>query len=147
MPPTRKDVLMNYDNVMDYLQNMKMSDVRRAMPFAGVFLILLGLVRRSPMSVLLAALGGGIVYEGLKNGMSSQATLYEKGMPTQKTISHGDGIRVEQEVVVQRQPQELYQFWRNLENLPRVMSYLESVKVISPMRSHWVAKAPVGVQV
>src|SRR5262249_4186355 len=110
IPPTRKDMLMSYETVMDYMQNLKMSDVRRAMPFAGVLLILFGLVRRSPMSVLFAALGGGMVYEGLKNGMSNDSSLYEKGMPTQRTISHDDGIRVEQEVTVRRSPRELYQF-------------------------------------
>jgi uncharacterized membrane protein len=128
------------------LQNLNMDDVRRAMPFAGAALILLGLVRRSPLSVLLAALGGGMLYEGLKNGSRNRIS-YEKGTATQQTLSHGQGFRVEEQVVVNRSPEDLYRFWRNFENLPRVMRHLDSVRVTGPVRSHWVAKAPAGTHV
>lgn len=138
---------MDLQSTTDMLQNLKLNDIRRAMPFAGAVLILLGLVRRSPFSILLAALGGGMVYRGIKENMMGNGVSYEKGMPTQMTLSQDTGIRVESEVTVNRSPQDLYNFWRNLTNLPRVMSYLESVQVLSPMRSHWVAKAPAGMQV
>lgn len=49
------------DNEM--LQGVRLTDVKRALPFAGIALILLGLARRSPTGVLLAAVGGGMVYE------------------------------------------------------------------------------------
>jgi uncharacterized membrane protein len=38
----------------------------------------------------------------------------------------------------------LYAFWRDFTNLPRFMEHLVSVRVDSPTRSHWVAKAPAG---
>lgn len=129
------------------LQNLNMHNVKRALPFAGAALILMGLARRSPISVLFAALGGGLVYEGLRSGNTNGSNLYEKGMPTQRTIEHGHGLRVEEEVVVNRSRQDLYRYWRNFENLPRIMRYLDSVRVINPVRSHWVAKAPAGTQV
>jgi uncharacterized membrane protein len=132
------------DNEM--LQGISVNDIKRIMPFAGAFLILVGLVRRSPLSVLLAAIGGGMVYEGLKNGNWDRIS-YEKGMPTQQTLAHDHGIRVESQVTINRSRQDLYHFWRNFENLPRVMRYLDSVKVINPVRSHWVAKAPAGMNV
>jgi len=50
-------------------------------------------------------------------------------------------------VTVNKSPGELYRFWRNFENLPRFMNHLESVKVIDGNRSHWVAKAPLGMTV
>jgi uncharacterized membrane protein len=43
-----------------------------------------------------------------------------------------------------RPRQELYRFWRDLENLPQFMEHLESVTVMGDGRSHWVTKAPVG---
>jgi len=129
------------------LQGLSMSDIKRAMPFAGVALILLGIARRSPFSVLLAAIGGGIVYEGFRSGAFKNALSYEKGMPTQQTLAHGQGIRVEEAVTVNRSREDLYRFWRNFENLPRVMRHLDTVKVINPTRSHWVAKAPAGLNV
>lgn len=130
----------------ELLQGIKLDDVKRALPLAGAALILLGLVRRSPLSVLLAAVGGGLVYQGLTNG-SLKNVSYEKGMPTQQTLAQGQGFRIEETIVVNRSREDLYRFWRNFENLPRVMRYLDSVKVINPTRSHWVAQAPAGMQV
>jgi len=63
------------------------------------------------------------------------------------SVPRGEGIKVERNVVVGRPVQEVYQFWRNFENLPRFMDHLESVTVIDENRSHWVAKAPAGMRV
>jgi uncharacterized membrane protein len=53
-------------------------------------------------------------------------------------------IPVNKSIVINASAEELYQFWRDLENLPRFMRYLESVQVTGEGRSHWVAKAPGG---
>ena len=52
--------------------------------------------------------------------------------------------RIVRTVTVNRPVDELYRFWRNLENLPRVMPHLESVEVRGDQTSHWVARAPFG---
>jgi uncharacterized membrane protein len=36
----------------------------------------------------------------------------------------------------------LFEFWRNIENLPRFMRHLVSVEQRDPARSHWVAQGP-----
>jgi uncharacterized membrane protein len=53
-------------------------------------------------------------------------------------------IRVAQAVTINRSPEELYRFWRDLQNLPRFMKHLKSVRDMGNRRSHWVAKAPAG---
>ena len=58
-----------------------------------------------------------------------------------------DAIRVRQSVIVNRSATELYQFWRNFQNLPQFMKHLESVQLTGDGRSHWVAKAPAGTTV
>jgi uncharacterized membrane protein len=63
------------------------------------------------------------------------------------SVHRGEGLKVERSVLVNRPVQEVYQFWRNFENLPRFMDHLESVTVIDETRSHWVAKAPAGTRV
>jgi uncharacterized membrane protein len=63
------------------------------------------------------------------------------------SVRRGEGIKVEKSVVVNKPVQEVFQFWRNFENLPRFMDHLESVTVIDETRSHWVAKAPAGTRV
>jgi uncharacterized membrane protein len=53
-------------------------------------------------------------------------------------------IRVEHAVTIDRPRAELYAYWRQLENLPRIMRHLESVTVLDEKRSRWKAKAPAG---
>lgn len=50
--------------------------------------------------------------------------------------------RAEASAIVNRSPEECYRFWRDFENLPRFMSYLQTVRITGDTRSHWVAKAP-----
>lgn len=54
---------------------------------------------------------------------------------------------ITQTITIDRTPAELYGFWRQLENLPRVMRYLESVRAIGDNRSHWMARGPAGTQI
>jgi uncharacterized membrane protein len=63
------------------------------------------------------------------------------------SVGRGEGVRVEEGVVVNRPRSEVYRFWRNLENLPRFMDHLESVTMLDSERSHWIAKGPAGTRV
>jgi uncharacterized membrane protein len=47
-------------------------------------------------------------------------------------------------VTINRPRDELYQFWRKFENLPRFMHNIRSVAVLDNGRSHWVIEAPAG---
>jgi uncharacterized membrane protein len=50
-------------------------------------------------------------------------------------------------IAVNRPPEELYRFWRDPQNLPRVMKNLESVQKTGERRWHWVAKGPAGTPI
>lgn len=63
------------------------------------------------------------------------------------SLEAGEGTRLEQTVVIARPRDELFQFWRRFDNLPRFMDNLESVTVLDGRRSHWVAKGPLGTRV
>jgi len=56
-------------------------------------------------------------------------------------------LQVTKSFQIRRPAQELYAFWRHLENLPRFMRHLESVEQIDDRRSRWTAKGPLGTQV
>jgi uncharacterized membrane protein len=45
-------------------------------------------------------------------------------------------------MTINKPPQGVYPLWRDLENLPRFMSHLESVVPVTRQRSHWVARIP-----
>lgn len=122
---------------------------RWAAAAAGGGLVLLGLRRKSLPGVGLALAGGALVQRGL----TGHCPLYEAfGINTAGYSNPALGVRarhgckVETSIAVNHPAGELYRFWRQLENLPRIMSHLESVEPIDNVRSRWTAKAPLGVR-
>ncbi len=63
------------------------------------------------------------------------------------TMTEKGAIRVKRSAVINRPPEDVYKFWRHLENLPKFMYHLESVRITGERRSHWVAKGPAGKNV
>src|SRR6185437_13871799 len=49
-----------------------------------------------------------------------------------------------QSVTINRSPDEIYSFWRQLENLPRFMNHIKSVTQLGDNISHWVVKTSAG---
>jgi uncharacterized membrane protein len=91
--------------------------------------------------VLRGALGRSLIYQGLGINTAEKSVSSAK-----KAIKQGN-FTVEKSILIDRSPEEVYRFWRNFENLPRIMKHLKSVRSIDDRRSHWVAKAPAGVEI
>src|SRR5205085_1495875 len=91
----------------------------------------------------LAILGTAMVLRGAQ-GYKRVYKLFGREIPGKPVNLPRRAIKIEREIVIERSPQELYEFWRKLENLPRVMRHLLSVQETPNGRSHWVAKAPAG---
>ncbi|HEU4406869.1 MAG TPA: SRPBCC family protein [Polyangiaceae bacterium] len=53
------------------------------------------------------------------------------------------GVRIAKAITVGCTPEQAYGLWRDLRNLPRFMTHLESVEVTGD-RSHWRLKGPAG---
>ena len=128
--------------------NVNVGTVERfASIIGGGALLFYGLFRRSWGGALMAFGGGSLLLRGL----SGKSPVYQAlGISTAAKIGVQKGvkgIKIEKHVVIKKSPEELYQFWRNLENLPRFMNHLESVRIIDDKRSHWIAKAPAGTHV
>jgi uncharacterized membrane protein len=52
--------------------------------------------------------------------------------------------RVEGSIEVEAPVQEVYEYWRNLENLPQFMTNVEEVRSTGPDTTHWRVKGPLG---
>jgi uncharacterized membrane protein len=110
----------------------------------GGALALWGLRRRSPAGIAAAAAGAALTWRGL----SGWCGLYGRlGIDRAGTTVGNLGVKIEREVVVAAPPERLYHFWRNVGNLPRIMSHLESVETLDERRSRWRAKAPGGIPI
>ncbi len=56
-----------------------------------------------------------------------------------KKTEPAKGIRVEQAITIDRPAEDLYRYWRDLENLPKLMDHLQSVTAKGERISHWIA--------
>ena len=125
----------------------------------GAALVGLGVRRRDPIGLIAALFGGYFI----TRGATGRCVVYQAiGVSTgpadavlgssqrddvtsrAATVNARKAIKVERSVTIDKPRQDLFAFWRNFENLPRFMEHLVSVRVDSPMRSHWQAKAPAG---
>lgn len=95
-----------------------------------------------------SALGAVLLYRGTTGHCPAYAAAgLTTADDTKQALSGARGVHVQEAVVVNRPVSEVYAYWRQLENLPRVMRHLESVTDLGNNRSRWVAKAPLGAHV
>jgi len=117
----------------------------------GGFLTVTGLTGHR-VNLFSSLIGGALLYRGLSGhcpfmqalGMN---TCRSEGRGEATVIEAGGGVRIEHSVTVNKSPEELYRFWRKLENLPKIMSHLKEVKETGAYKSHWVARGPLGMSV
>lgn len=121
---------------------------RIASALAGVALIGGGIYvasKRRPISTALMGLGAGML---LKRGITGQCGLYTAlGVSTAESpISSrlARPVSVEESVTIERPAEDLYAYWRDFKNLPRIMRHLERVDIVDDRKSHWVAQGPAG---
>lgn len=98
----------------------------------------------SPLSGLVkTALGGYLVYRGA----SGNCALYSMLGMNNDTQVHSGSVNIRTTMVVNKPKDEVYRFWRNLENLPLFMKHLKSVKEDDQKTSHWEAIMPGNIGV
>lgn len=113
---------------------------------AGAGLLAAGIARPSRIGALLSIAGAALLHRGLSGYcMAYDAVSANTNRLGRRKVPTGRAIKVEKRIRIDRAPEDLYRFWRNLENLPRIMSHLESVEVLNDRLSHWRMKTlPMG---
>src|SRR5215208_1191046 len=52
--------------------------------------------------------------------------------------------RVQESIEVQAPPQDVFLYWSNFQNFPKVMRNVEEVRMTGPDTSHWRVEGPLG---
>lgn len=87
-----------------------------------------------------AATGYCPAYHALGRGTDDQADTSRIG---RRKVRTRQAVKVEESIEIDKPREELYAFWRKLENLPQVMSHVVSVTPLDERRSHWtIATVP-----
>ena len=87
-----------------------------------------------------ALAGAPLVYRGATGHWPVPQSVSEKASDALA------GEPIETAVTIGKPREELYAFWRQLENLPRFMKNLEQVTDLGNGRSHWVGKSALGLK-
>jgi uncharacterized membrane protein len=102
----------------------------------------------------LSLLGAALGPDNPRRGRAIAATAAVAGVTVldylcgeQLTLSPETGyraVRFRKSISVNRPPEEVYRFWRDLRNMPRFMKRIQSVEKYGDTRSHWRATGPGG---
>jgi uncharacterized membrane protein len=115
---------------------------------AGSMLAYYGAKKRDAWGAAMALAGAGL----LRRGFTGYCYTYqafgvrtaEQGQGEHITLPYDLGIKVERSITINKPREEVFQFWRKLDNLPVFMKHLKSVKETGENTSRWVAHAPRG---
>jgi uncharacterized membrane protein len=116
--------------------------VRNSALLGGGLLALTGLMRRSPMGLILGLAGAALLARGATNqplrSLMSGRSLGLGGMGLNQTID------LEKSIHIDASPDQVYDLFANYENFPRFMSHVVEVRDLGRRRSHWTVKGPGG---
>lgn len=115
----------------------------------GGLLVAVGLEGRG-LTRLAAVAGGYLLYRAAAGYCPTYHALgVSTGESTadQTAVTAGHGSRVDAAIIVMKPANEVYDFWRDFENLPRFMTHLLDVNTSVGGQSHWVARGPFGLRV
>nr|WP_315258485.1 SRPBCC family protein [uncultured Flavobacterium sp.] len=115
------------------------STAERVLMIASGAYILYNGLNRENKNLTQSSVGGAM----LLRGISGYCPVYDAVDHLKKDKAHNVNIRVSS--VINKPLSEVYAFWRNLENLPKFMNHLHSVKSINHTVSEWTAKGPAGI--
>ena len=113
---------------------------------AGALLLLAGASRRSTAGTLLAVSSAPLLFRGITGRWPSFGHAVAPD-DTRAALSGERGIHVRESIRLELPIEDVYRFWRRLENLPRFMGHLERVEELSDVRSRWVARGPADMVV
>src|SRR5439155_14308825 len=105
---------------------------------AGGALLAYGFTQRFPIACVLGTAGLGLVARAATN------------TEIKRLLGLGGGRRagdVRKTITIAAPPEEVFDFWTNYANFPRLMSHLKEVRDLGGGRSHWVASGPGGLPV
>ncbi|WP_423148236.1 SRPBCC family protein [Rubrolithibacter danxiaensis] len=120
-------------------QNINVNPTERILSIAaGSFIFYKGLsqiIKHPLIAVQEALVGGFLLYRGATGHCPAYSRLG-------KDTTDLEAIRITERFIVNSPKEQVFAFWRKLENLPRFMKHLASVEEIDAKTSHWKAKVP-----
>lgn len=110
----------------------------------GLSLIAYGLRRATPAGGALAGVGGWLLYQAYTGNNPMFNPLNIRVNPRPAEARTRETIMIDAALTIARPREQIYRFWREVDNLPRVAPHLRSVEVLDERRSLWRVQVPHG---
>jgi uncharacterized membrane protein len=114
----------------------------------GGALLVYGIARLDWLGAGIGLFGSGLLYRGVTgHSFTYQAVNFntaQQRSPTVTEIPDKKGFRVQRALTINRLPEELYEFWSDVEKTPMYTPGISSVTKTGGRTSHWVAQGPFG---
>jgi uncharacterized membrane protein len=113
----------------------------------GALLVAWALRRRDRIGVAAAVVGGTLAIRGYQG----HSGIYDRlgiqrfaGAGGRANVVSGQGVHVDRAITIQAPIDQLYDHWRQFENLPRFMRHLLEVRPAGNNVYRWKARGPMG---
>jgi uncharacterized membrane protein len=106
-------------------------------------------IRQGKSSGFLRVAGGGLlIHRGITGHCGAYELLGLTTAPTRATLPYELGVRARAAVTIAAPREKVFEFWQDLENLPRFMRHLISVEMLDEKKkSRWTARGPLDRKV
>jgi len=122
------------------------STERIASVVTGLVVGALGLKSSSSVKALSALASMALLKRGLTGTCPVYKALGKDTAEKDVSFDRPGSIKIDESVIINRPAKALYDFWRDLSNLPSVMQHLVSVTETNDKISRWVSKGPAGIK-
>lgn len=119
---------------------------RAASAVLGATVLALGL-RRGPLGkAVLGLVGGSLLYRGATGHchVYDSLGLSSAGSEGWRPGAAADATQAERSITIGEPAEELYRFWRDPQNLSRIMGHFAEITAAGDERQHWAVRAPLG---
>jgi len=89
----------------------------------------------------LGAASVGLLARGVTGYCPAYGAMGVNQADSKRALSGARGVHIRESVTIDAPAEEIYRFWRQLEQLPQVMPHLARVEQLDTKRSRWTAKA------
>ncbi|MGB7786117.1 MAG: SRPBCC family protein [Salinimicrobium sp.] len=106
---------------------------------AGGYLLLDAMIGKNK-SFLEAAFAGYLLFRGVTGNCPAYTAIGKT-----KPDNHSRNVNIQVSQLVNKPRKEVYEFWRQVENLPLFMEHLKHVEALDDKLSLWEARIPGGI--
>ena len=121
-------------------RTVNVSALERVASLAAGTLFIYNSVKQGSLGILSALAGGYLIFRGGTGHCAVYSLIGKRELPDPVK-----NINIRARLHVKRPRHEVYAFWRRLENMPRFMKHLESVRSLDGKYSVWKATGPAGI--